>query len=157
MPLPSSRPLLRALARLAAVAALAWLGWGLAAELVRAGQVERKTRMWRMPAAVWRFGQRQTELFRDFALSAGQHVPPGERILFLGPADQPDTDFFGYLWASYHLADHTVVPSSHPRAPEICRYLLVFGRKLAGDPRLELVWDDRLGALYRWRRPEAPP
>ncbi|HEX4955844.1 MAG TPA: hypothetical protein VF017_20845 [Thermoanaerobaculia bacterium] len=157
MSFPSPRPALRLLSRFAAVAALGWLGWGLGVELVRAEAVERKTRLWRMPATVWRFGQRQTELFRDFTLAAGRHVPPGERILFLGPADQPDTDFFGYLWASYHLADRTVVPSSHPQALEICSHVLVFGRKLEGDPRLELVWDDKLGALYRLTNRAAAP
>jgi len=100
------------------------------------------------PVGLWRYGQPEPEGLRAFLLEARQHLPPDDPVVFASAATSGDDEFFRYLWASYFLADRTVVPSFDARAERLGESLVAYQRAVDGA-RWEIVWEVDAGAVSR--------
>lgn len=142
----------RVAARVVALLALGWLGYGLGAEVL--GAVRRQA--WGLDppgsTAVWRYGTPTVARFRHVVTRLDATIPKGAQVAFDSPGAPPSSAFYRYMWAAYFLPRRDLLPSSDPRAWTAANFWLTFGTR-PSDPRLTLVREWRAGAVYRVAAP----
>lgn len=113
----------------------------------------------------WRLGHPYVEQVRDFARQAAEHIPPGEVVGLLatprvGPGQRPVLR----MWMAYLMPAHDLrlMPRFRKHVirnletAEAGSYLVAYRYRPVRIPRLETVWEDPLGGVYRVT-PKASP
>jgi hypothetical protein len=132
---------------------LAWLGWAAGWEAFRAFDTCWWHPPFEQPPGRWRYSTPPPQRLEHFLDLARQVVPAGSRVAFSSPATRGNAPLFRFWWATYWLAEYTVIPADPPRLEPVAPpvdFRLTYGLRL-DDPRCELVMEDWSGAVYRER------
>lgn len=137
----------RALHKLLVLLALVWL----AVAAVREGMLTVRRELLDPPVGLapgqWRYGSPPVKRLRGFLRRAQKQVgfPAGSR---LGLAVPSPGDLFRTMWAAYYLPRQEIVPAASPYAYTETAYWVALSRRI-DHPRLQLLYQDPAGAVYR--------
>jgi hypothetical protein len=136
-PAPAGARAATLLRRAVLAAAVAWLGWGFAAE-TRHSLAALAAPPRPGDVMFWRLGDRQHLPLRGFLAEVDRLVPAGAVVVFATDAGDAGQDFFLRQWAAYLLPRQRVIPLAHPRAAQVADYLVAWGTAV-DHPRLTEV------------------
>ena len=149
-------PRRRHLVRIIPLLVVAWTGYGALKGIYQTLYWEAQERP-RGPAAVaWRWNSPPAGRLRGFLERAAEHVPAGSTVVFSSAASAENPEFFRFLWASYWLPAHRVIPSFAAEAPTEAEYWISY-RKPMDHPRLVEIYRDPAGTVARVEREAAAP
>ena len=98
-------------------------------------------------AARWRLGSPPSEELRRFLTAAGQRIPQGSTVAFVADSPRGSRESYRWMWASYYLPRHEIVPGSSSADSE---WWIVYKTEIE-RPDLERVWVDANGSVLRER------